>query len=180
MPGRSSAAAAANNQNNCTGYWGSPGGCCTRCATRSRGCRPGGLGTRTIVLVNRRPGRVLRPGVRTPGGFSPGGRSPIPNNCTNFASPRTKSPGSTGPPGVVFQGRRGQDDPDSAPMSSPTPIKPRSRCPEQQPDDPEPEQFYWYRPGKPDGRRPLPPRGVFYGNIWVIRYLPLYLVGHAQ
>jgi hypothetical protein len=93
---------------------------------------------------------------------------------------RTKSPGSTRPPGVVFQGRRGQDDPDSAPMSSPTPIKPRSRCPEQQPDDPEPEQFYWYRPGKPDGRRLLPPHGVFHGNIWVIRYLPLYLVGHAQ
>ena len=173
-----------NNTNNCTGYWGFTRGRAARdAAAPGMQLDPGevarGFGTRTIVLVNRRPGGCCDPESGRREGFLQGDAA---RSRTIVLKPRsrTKSPGSTRPPGVVFQGRRGQDDPDSAPMSSPIPIKPRSRCPDQQPDDPEPEQFYWYRPGKPDGRRPLPPHGVFHGNIWVIRYLPLYLVGHAQ
>ena len=77
--------------------------------------------------------------------------------------PRTKSPSSTRPLGVVFQGRRGQDDPDSAPMSSPTPIKPRSRCPDQQPSDPEPEQLCCLWPRKARwSASPTPARSVLW------------------
>jgi hypothetical protein len=136
--------------------------------------------TRTIVLVTGDLTGAAATGCRGCTTRSRGSRrGPVARSRTIVLLPN-KKPRQHGATGGSFQGRRGQDDPDSAPMSSPTPIKPRSRCPEQQPDDPEPEQFYWYRPEKPDGRRLLPPRGVFYGNIWVIRYLPLYLVGHAQ
>jgi hypothetical protein len=60
-----------------------------------------------------------------------------------------------------------------------TPTNPDPEGPIQGSITPNPNNFAAYGPEKPEGQRLLPPPGVFHGNIWVIRYLPLYLVGHA-